>query len=178
MFLVCEGADGLYVLDQHAAAERVSFDRLRRAFAARAVAMQSLLIPEVVELMPAEVAVLEAAADDVLRVGLEVRAVGEGAIAVHAVPQILRRASPERLVRDVVAEMTRTAGLPFGGAADHVLATMACHGSIRSGDAVSVEEAGALLASLDGVDFSGHCPHGRPVVTRLGYGELEHRVGR
>jgi DNA mismatch repair protein MutL len=177
-FLVCEGDDGLYVLDQHAAAERVSFDRLRRAFAARVVAMQKLLLPEVVDLLPAEVAALEEAADDVLRLGLEVRAVGANAVAVHAVPQILGRASPERLVKDVVAEVTRAAGRPFAGAADLVLATMACHGSIRSGDAVSPEEARALLTSLDGVDFSGHCPHGRPVVTRLGFGELEHRVGR
>jgi DNA mismatch repair protein MutL len=177
-FLVCEGDDGLYVLDQHAAAERVSFDRLRRAFAARAVAMQKLLLPEVVELLPADVAALEEAADDVLRLGLEVRAVGSNAVAVHAVPQILGRASPERLVKDVVAEVTRAAGRPFAGAADLVLATMACHGSIRAGDAISPEEARALLASLDGVDFSGHCPHGRPVVTRLGFGELEHRVGR
>src|SRR5262249_3313149 len=132
-FLLCEGDDGLYVLDQHAAAERVAFDRLRRAFAARAVATQRLLIPEIVELVPQEVAALEEASGDVEGLGVEVRAVGASTVAVHAVPQLLRRASPERLVRDIVAELGRHAGRPFGGAADLVLATMACHGPIRRG---------------------------------------------
>ncbi len=177
-FLVCEGDDGLYVLDQHAAAERVAFDRLRRSFAAREVAMQRLLLPEVVTLAAAEIAALEEHAAEVLALGVEVRAVGENAIAVHAVPKILARAHPERLIRDLVAELSRAAGRPFGGAADLVIATMACHGSTRAGDALSPDEASALLVALDRVDFSGHCPHGRPVVTRLAYDELEHRVGR
>jgi DNA mismatch repair protein MutL len=177
-FLLCEGPDAVYVIDQHAAAERVTFDRLRSAFASRGIATQRLLLPEIVELAPAEVAALEEATSDVEALGLEVRSVGASAVAVHAVPQILRRASPERLVRDVVAELARLAGRPFRGAADLVLATMACHGSIRAGDAVSAEEARALLAALDQVDFSGHCPHGRPLLTRMPFAELEHKVGR
>jgi DNA mismatch repair protein MutL len=77
-----------------------------------------------------------------------------------------------------VAELGRAAARPFGDAADLVLATMACHGSIRAGDAVSPEEANALLRALDEVDFAGHCPHGRPVVTRIAFEDLERRVGR
>jgi DNA mismatch repair protein MutL len=177
-FLVCSGSDGLYVLDQHAAAERVTFDRLRRAFAARTMATQHLLIPDVVELLPAEVAVLEEHAADVAALGVELRAVGPSAVAVHSVPALLTRAKPERVVRDLVAELGRAARRPFGDAADLVLATMACHGSIRAGDAISREEGLALLRALDGIDFGGHCPHGRPVVTRIGYDELERRVGR
>jgi DNA mismatch repair protein MutL len=177
-FLVCEGHDGLYVLDQHAAAERVTFDRLRRAYAARAVPSQRLLAGEVVELLPAEVAALEENAASVAALGLELRAVGASAVAVHAVPALVARASPARLVRDIVAEVSRAAGRPFGAAADLVLATMACHGSVRAGDAMGREEAEALLRALDEVDFSGHCPHGRPVVTRLSFDELERRVGR
>ncbi|MDF2692828.1 MAG: mismatch repair protein MutL [Labilithrix sp.] len=178
MFLVCEGEDGLYVLDQHAAAERVTFDRLRRAHAARTVATQRLLVPDVVELPPSDVAVLEEHAEEVARVGVEVRAVGDGAVAVHAVPALLVRAEPARVVRDLASELSRAGGRAFGGAIDLVLATMACHGSIRAGDAISPEEARALLAALDGVDFAGHCPHGRPVVMRLAWSELERRVGR
>jgi DNA mismatch repair protein MutL len=177
-FLVCEGHDGLYVLDQHAAAERVTFDRLRRAYAARAVPSQRLLAGEVVELLPAEVAALEENAAAVAALGLELRAVGASAVAVHAVPALVARTSPARLVRDIVAEVSRAAGRPFGAAADLVLATMACHGSVRAGDAMGREEAEALLRALDEVDFSGHCPHGRPVVTRLSFDELERRVGR
>jgi DNA mismatch repair protein MutL len=177
-FLVCEGDDGIYVIDQHAAAERVTFDRLRLAYAARAVASQRLLAGEIVELLPAEVAALEENADAIGALGLELRAVGASAVAVHAVPALVARASPARLVRDIVAEVSRAAGRPFGGAMDLVLATMACHGSTRAGDAVSREEAEALLKALDAVDFSGHCPHGRPVITRMSFDEMERRVGR
>jgi DNA mismatch repair protein MutL len=177
-FLVCAGSDGLYVLDQHAAAERVTFHRLRRSFAQRAIATQRLLLPEVVDLLPAEMAALDEHAADVAALGVELRAVGPKAVAVHAVPMLLARSRPERLVRDLVAELGRAAKRPFGDAADLVLATMACHGSIRAGDAVSREEAVALLLALDGIDFAGHCPHGRPVVTRIGYDDLERRVGR
>jgi DNA mismatch repair protein MutL len=178
MFLVCGGADGLYVLDQHAAAERVTYDRLRRAFASRSIATQRLLLPDVVELLPAEVATLEERGDDVAALGVELRAVGASAVAVHAVPALLARARPERIVRDLIAELGLADRRPFRDAADRILATMACHGSIRAGDTVSRAEAAALLRDLDGIDFAGHCPHGRPVVTRIGYDELERRVGR
>jgi DNA mismatch repair protein MutL len=177
-FLVCSGSDGLYVIDQHAAAERVTFHRLRRAFEARAIATQRSLLPEVVELLPAEVIALEENAEEIAALGVELRAVGANAVAVHAVPALLARARPERIVRDLVAELGRAAKRPFGQAADLVLATMACHGSVRAGDVLAREEASALLRSLDDIDFAGHCPHGRPVVTRIGYDELERRVGR
>jgi DNA mismatch repair protein MutL len=177
-FLVCEGSDGLYILDQHAAAERVTFERLKNAFAAQNVVSQALLIPEVISVTPAELAALEEHGESALRLGLEVRAVGASAAAVHAVPLMLGRASPERLIRDFLAEVTRAAKRPFSDAADLVLATMACHGSVRAGDILSSDEACALLRDLDTVDFAGHCPHGRPVVMRLGFDELERRVGR
>jgi DNA mismatch repair protein MutL len=178
-FLVCSGSDGLYVLDQHAAAERVTFHRLRTAFVARAVPTQRLLIADVVELLASEVTALEEHADDIARLGVDLRAVGPAAVAVHAVPALLARVRPERIVRDLVAELGRAAARPFGDAADLVLATMACHGSVRAGDVLSREEATALLRALDEIDdFAGHCPHGRPIVTRIGYEELERRVGR
>ena len=177
-FLVCCGNDGLYVLDQHAAAERVTFDRLRKAFVARAVATQRLLIPEVVELQPSDVAILEEHGSQIAALGVELRATGPSAVAVHAVPALLARPRPERIARDLVAELGGALMRPFGEAVDRVLATMACHGSVRAGDTLSREEASALLRALDEVDFAGHCPHGRPVVTRIGYDELERRVGR
>ncbi len=177
-FLVCGGSDGLYVIDQHAAAERVTFNRLRREFASRTIATQRLLIAEMIELLPTECAMLEERAMDVAALGVELRAVGANAVAVHAVPALLARARPERIVRDLIAELGHAGKRPFGDAADLVLATMACHGSIRGGDVLSRAEATALLCALDGIDFGGHCPHGRPVVTRIGYDELERRVGR
>ena len=178
MFLLCEGEDGLYVLDQHAADERRNFERLRRGFRERSVAVQQLLVPEVVELLPNEVALFTEHEGELAGMGLEVRAVGPHSVAVHGVPRILARARPERLVRDLLAEVGRVGGRSFQGAIDLSLATMACHGSVRAGDTMSAEEAQALLKALDDVDFAGHCPHGRPVVMRLPFGELERRVGR
>jgi DNA mismatch repair protein MutL len=115
---------------------------------------------------------------EVASLGFELRASGERSVAVHAVPSLLRRARPEELVRDLSAELTRTAARPFGNRVDLVLATMACHASVRAGDVLEPDEVRALLVGLDEVDFSGHCPHGRPVVTRLSFDELERRVGR
>jgi DNA mismatch repair protein MutL len=177
-YLLCEGADGIYVLDQHAAAERVTFDRLRRAYAGREVATQALLFPVSVEVTASDATFVEEQHAELARLGLDVRAAGPTTVAVHAMPRLLSRARPESVVRDLIAEMTRKGGRAFSNAVDLVLATMACHGSVRAGDRLSEEEASALLAALDQVDFSGHCPHGRPILTLLRWDELERKVGR
>ncbi|HEU4533410.1 MAG TPA: hypothetical protein VFS00_04805, partial [Polyangiaceae bacterium] len=101
-YLLCEGHDGLYVLDQHAAAERVTFHRLRQQFASRQVALQPLLFPTVVEVSASEATFVEENAELVLSAGLDARAMGPTSVAVHAVPQILRRADAERLLRDLL----------------------------------------------------------------------------
>lgn len=177
-FLLCEGDDGLYVLDQHAAAERVTYHRLRGSYRSRGIARQKLLFPVIVSVSAGEVAMVEEGEQAVLAAGFELRATGPTHVAVHAVPQLLARASPERLVRDLLAEVSHAGERAFSGAIDLALATMACHGSLRAGERVSPDEAAALLQALDDVDFGGHCPHGRPVVHRVSYAELELRVGR
>jgi len=178
-FLVCEGQDGLFVIDQHAAAERVTYERLRRSYAARAVASQRLLIPEMVTVTAEESAIIEEAQDAIQGTGLDVSLRGPREAAITAVPQILAgRASPVVLLRDLLSELSRVGERAFSGAIDLALATMACHGSVRAGDAVSKEEAEALFRALDDVDFAGHCPHGRPVVMRIRWSELEQKVGR
>ena len=177
-YLICEGEDGLYLLDQHAAAERVTFHRLRASYAGRDIATQSLLFPVSVEVTAADAAFVDEEQAALAELGLDVRPIGPTTVAVHAMPRLLSRAKPEGVVRDLIAEVTRTGGRAFSNAVDLVLATMACHGSVRAGDRLSVEEAAALLAALDQVDFSGHCPHGRPIVNRIGWDELERKVGR
>jgi DNA mismatch repair protein MutL len=177
-FLICESPDGLYILDQHAAAERVTFDRLRRAFRSRGIAAQQLLFPSIVEVSAIEAALVDEAQDEITRAGFELRGAGPTSVAVHAIPSLLSKAQPERLVKDLLGEISRAGERAVSGAIDLALATMACHGSVRAGDLVGAEEATALLAALDEVDFAGHCPHGRPIVMRIGWGELEHRVGR
>ena len=177
-YLLCESRDGIYLLDQHAAAERVTFTRLRKQYQGRAVPSQSLLFPVTLDVLPAEVELVELRAKEMAEVGLDVRVRGPESISIHAVPKLLQRASAERLLRDLLAEVSRKGGRGFSDAVDLALATMACHGSIRAGDALTASEAKALLDALDDADFAGHCPHGRPVVTFLSWAELERKVGR
>ena len=178
MFLLCEGADGLVIIDQHAAAERVTFARYRRAFYERAVASQRLLVPASLVISAEEMAFLEEEAETIEATGLEIRVVGSNQGLITAVPQILARADPERIARDLLDEARRCGSRGFSGAVDRVLATMACHGSIRAGEAVSAEEAHALIGALDDVEFAGHCPHGRPLLMKIRYSELERLMGR
>ncbi len=179
MLLVCEGADGLHVIDQHAADERIRFDGLRRALSERAMGTQRLLFPERVEVAEAEAALVDESHETLSSLGLDCTLVGPTTVAVHAVPALVGRAPPERLLRDVLDELSHVGDRGFGDAMDMALATMACHGAIRAGDVLSPEECRALLTAMDRVgDFAGHCPHGRPVVYSVSFGELERRLGR
>jgi DNA mismatch repair protein MutL len=177
-YLLCEGSDGIFLLDQHAAAERVTFTRLQKQYQGRAVPSQALLFPVVLDVLASEAELVETCAKEMAEVGLDVRVRGPESISIHAVPKLLQRASAERLLRDLMAEVSRKGGRGFSDAVDLALATMACHGSIRAGDPLAPDEAKALLEALDEADFAGHCPHGRPVVTFLSWAELERKVGR
>jgi DNA mismatch repair protein MutL len=177
-YLVCEGQEGLFVIDQHAAAERVNFDRLRKQHRSRAVPSQALLFPLTFQVDAADCEVVDEKSAELSALGMDVRVRGPGTLSVHAVPKILTRASPERLVRDLLTEVSRTGRRAFSDAVDLALATMACHGSVRAGDKLSEGEATALLGALDSVDFGGYCPHGRPVVAVTSWNELERKVGR
>jgi DNA mismatch repair protein MutL len=177
-YLLCEGDEGVYLLDQHAAAERVTFTRLRREYQSRAVPSQALLFPAVIDLTPAETELVAERAAEIAEVGLDVRVRGPESVSVHAVPKLLQRASAERLLRDLLSEVSRSGGRGFSAAVDLALATMACHGSVRAGDPLTASEAKALLHALDHADFAGHCPHGRPIVTFISWAELERKVGR
>jgi len=177
-YLICESSDGLYVLDQHAASERVNFDRLMKAYRARNVPSQSMLFPVVLDVSAAEAELAETHRQQIAELGLDVRVRSQDAVSVHSVPQLLQDASPERLVRDLLSEMSRSGGRGFSDAVDRALATVACHGSLRAGDPVGQDEASALLQALDEAQFAGHCPHGRPVVAFTSWTELERKVGR
>jgi DNA mismatch repair protein MutL len=178
-FLVCEGERGILILDQHAADERVRFDQLRRAYAAREVRIQRLLFPERVECTELEATLVDQHQDEFERVGLHCSRLGPSTVAVAGVPALLSRAAPARLLRDMLTELTRSGERAFADAIDMALATMACHAAIRAGDVLSEHERTALLHALDAVqDFQGHCPHGRPILCTLPFDELEQRLGR
>ena len=178
MFLLCEAEDALIILDQHAAAERVTFDRLKREYASRTVAQQVLLVPEVIEASAEDLSTAEELRETCLAMGVDVRAIGPGRLGVFAVPQILARRDPRVLATRLLAELGRKSGRDFSQAVDLALATMACHGSIRAGEIVAPEVARELLSALTKIDFAGHCPHGRPILCRLPLRDLRQRVGR
>ena len=179
LFLICEGEDALYIVDQHAADERVKYDALRRGYAQGRICVQRLLFPERVELSEQEMTLAREHLADLRAAALDCDPVGPATIAVRSAPALLGRASPERLLRDLLTELGRDGQRAFADSVDRALATMACHGAIRAGDPLSLQEAQALLSSLDRVtDFAGHCPHGRPVVHRIALDDIELQVSR
>lgn len=179
LFLICEGSDALYIVDQHAADERVKFNRLRMSYHAGEIATQQLLFAERIECTALEMALIEEHQDKVIKVGLDFNPVGPTSVAIRSIPALLYRASPERLFRDLLCELGHSGERAFEDAIDMALATMACHGAVRAGDPLSVEESAALLRALDEEnEFVGHCPHGRPIVTTISLDELERKLGR
>ena len=177
-YIVCEGPEGLYILDQHASHERVTFDRLRKSFRDSEVSVQRLLFPERLELDPTLVAVAHDHREALAALGIDAEPMGAGSIALRSVPALVSRADPRRLLVDVLSEMGTASRAAFTASVDLVLATMACHGSVRAGDRLEPAEVRALLGQLDEVDFSGNCPHGRPILMTLSWADLERRVGR
>ena len=177
-FLLCETEDALIVLDQHAASERVMFDKLKRAFQSRAVAQQTLLIPELIDVTAADVALAEELRDLCASLGVDLRAMGAQRLGVFAVPQILASRDPRVIATELLRELSRTEERSFSQRVDLALATMACHGSIRAGDLVTPEEGRALLLALREIEFAGHCPHGRPILSRISLRDMLLRVGR
>ena len=180
-YLICESRDELVIVDQHAAHERITFERLRQAHRQRQVVRQRLLFPIPIEIdEQAMAAVRDANALPTLgALGFEVEDFGPKTLLLRAVPDLLKQVDPKPLLLDVIAGMTGDEGA--GGAEasfDKVFATMACHGALRAGDVVSAETARALLVQLDGVDLRSHCPHGRPVLLRMPVAEIEQRLGR
>ena len=173
-YIVAEAEDGLVIVDQHAAHERLVLERMRAARDGGAVARQALLMPEVVELDEPDCDRLDQAAEELRGMGLEIERFGPGAILVRAVPAALGKTDVSKLLADLAAEIAGLGG-PLGlrDRLDHVAATIACHGSVRAGRILSVAEMNALLREMEVTPRSGQCNHGRPTWVKLGHGEIE-----
>ena len=178
-YIVAETPDGMILVDQHAAHERLTLERLKAARAGGAVASQALLLPQVVELDAEAAAHLVERAADFAALGLEIESFGLRAVLVRSVPAALGTADPERLVRDLADDLAAfDTGLSLAERLDAVAATMACHGSVRAGRALSVPEMNALLREMEVTPHSGQCNHGRPTWVRLAKNDLERLFGR
>jgi DNA mismatch repair protein MutL len=179
-YIVAEAEDGLVIVDQHAAHERLVLERLKAAGAqGKMTGSQALLIPEVVELDEPDCDRLEEAADSFAALGLQIERFGPTAMLVRAVPAVLAKGNPDALLRDLADDLAQNgAALLLGERLDLVLATMACHGSVRAGRALSVAEMNALLREMEVTPRSGQCNHGRPTWVKLAHGDIEKLFGR
>ncbi len=178
-YILAQTREGLVLVDQHAAHERLVYERLKREREGRGIATQPLLVPQVVDLDPVQVERLAGAAELLAEGGLVIEAFGDSAILVREVPAALGQADVAGIVRDVADELDE-----FGVSASveqrllHVLATMACHHSVRSGRKLRPEEMNALLREMEATPNSGQCNHGRPTFIQLTLADIEKLFGR
>ncbi|MDJ1009334.1 MAG: DNA mismatch repair endonuclease MutL [Paracoccaceae bacterium] len=178
-YIIAQTVDGLVIVDQHAAHERLVYERLKAERAARGVARQMLLVPDIVELGEAEAARLLTHAETLADAGLVVEPFGPGAVAVQETPAILGPVDGAALVADILDEIadlgTATA---VGDRIDAILSRIACHGSVRSGRRMRAEEMNALLREMEATPRSGQCNHGRPTYVELKLADIERLFGR
>nr|WP_321982003.1 DNA mismatch repair endonuclease MutL [uncultured Cohaesibacter sp.] len=178
-YIIAQTEDGLVIVDQHAAHERLVYEKLKASLAAKGIARQGMLIPHVVEMEEDDVERLLGATEELERLGLTLESFGPGAVAVRETPAILGKPNIERLVRDIaddLAEWDKTSRVEEKIL--HVAATMACHGSVRSGRRLRAEEMDALLREMEATPHSGQCNHGRPTYVELKLSDIERLFSR
>lgn len=178
-YIVAEAEDGLVIVDQHAAHERLVLEQLRRGMSGQAVPSQGLLLPEVVELDEPACDRLEAAASQLATLGVELERFGPAAVMVRATPAMLGAIDCRKLVTDIADDLAGyDAALGLSERLELVAATMACHGSVRAGRTLSVAEMNALLRTMEVTPHSGQCNHGRPTWVKLAMEDVEKLFGR
>ncbi|MBK8098273.1 MAG: DNA mismatch repair endonuclease MutL [Planctomycetes bacterium] len=173
LYLLLEGPDGLLIVDQHALHERVVYERLRAEHRARAVTVQQLLVPTVVELHPGEKAWLLEVAEDLAAEGLQVGEFSPSAMAIYGVPAVLAKTAPERLLRALLADDGADARPRLREQISERFHSMACRAAVMGGDRLTDEEIAALLQAASTLEHPHNCPHGRPTVLTFTHGELE-----
>jgi DNA mismatch repair protein MutL len=178
-YIVAQTRDGIVIVDQHAAHERIVYERLKAALATAGIARQILLIPEIVELDAADVERLIARAEELARYGLAIEPFGPGAVAVRETPSLLGEIDARALLRDLAEHMAEwDEALPLERRLMHVASTMACYGSVRAGRRLKGEEMNALLREMETTPNSGQCNHGRPTYVELRLADIERLFGR
>jgi len=178
-YIIAQTATGMVIVDQHAAHERLVYERLKKQMAENGVAAQALLIPEIVALSSGDRAQILAVADDLARFGLSIEPFGGDAIAVRETPAILGEVDARAMILDVLDELEGEGdSLLVQARIEAILSRVACHGSIRSGRRMRAEEMNALLREMEATPHSGQCNHGRPTYVELKLSDIERLFGR
>ena len=178
-YVIAQTATGMVIVDQHAAHERLVYERLKRQMNETGIKAQALLIPEIIELAPDVAALLLTAAADLATLGLVIEAFGGNAVAVRETPAVLGNISAKALLHDVLDELAEQGDAPsLRAKLDAILSRMACHGSVRSGRQMRAEEMNALLREMEATPLSGQCNHGRPTYVELKLADIERLFGR
>ena len=178
-YIVAQTETGMILVDQHAAHERLVYERLKRQIEGAGIAAQALLIPEIVDLPEADCVRLLGLADDLARFGLGIEPFGRGAIAVRETPALLGVVNAKALLADVLDELDdQGSSTALQARTNAILSRVACHGSIRSGRRMRVEEMNALLREMEATPGSGQCNHGRPTYVALQLADIERLFGR
>ena len=178
-YIIAQTATGMVIVDQHAAHERLVYERLKRQMAETGIKAQALLIPEIVDLSPTDAQRLLALSDDLAALGLTIEAFGGNAVAVRETPAILGNISAKALLEDVLDELSDLGqSQSLQAKMEAILSRMACHGSIRSGRQMRAEEMNALLREMEATPHSGQCNHGRPTYVELKLHDIERLFGR
>lgn len=178
-YIIAQTADGIVIVDGHAAHERLVYEKLKTQMAENGVAAQALLIPEIVELAEDEASQLLDIADDLARFGLGIEAFGGNAVAVRETPAILGEVNATAMLRDILDELSDTGGSDrVQSKIEAILSRVACHGSIRTGRRMRAEEMNALLRDMESTPRSGQCNHGRPTYVELKMTDIERLFGR
>jgi DNA mismatch repair protein MutL len=178
-YIVAQTADGIVIVDQHAAHERLVYERMKEKLQNGGVSRQMLLLPEVVELDEPSVARLAARAGELAELGLVLEAFGPGAVVVREVPALLGEVEVAGLVRDLADEIAEFGeALALKERLEEVCGTLACHGSVRAGRRLSQAEMNALLREMEATPHSGQCNHGRPTYVELKLADIERLFGR
>ncbi len=178
-YIIAQTKDGMVIIDQHAAHERLVYEKLKAQMAENGVASQALLIPEIVELSEGDAARLLEMADDLTRLGLVIEPFGVGAIAVRETPAILGNVNAKGMILDILDELADLGdSLTVQARLEAVLSSVACHGSIRSGRRMQADEMNALLREMEATPHSGQCNHGRPTYVELKLKDIERLFGR
>lgn len=178
-YVVAQTGDGIVIVDQHAAHERLVYERMKKMIAETGVQRQRLLVPEIVDLDENEARRLLERSDELAELGLVIEAFGAGAIAVRETPALLKKLNIQGLIRDLADDLAAyDQALSLKEKLEDVLGTMACHGSVRSGRRLTGEEMNALLREMEATPFSGQCNHGRPTYVELKLADIERLFGR